>query len=77
MARQLFLDNGRISSFIPTSEKSDQNYYRTQMLKTITLISQIKLVCNPKDIRPPMEVKKAIATDFKRATSKDDATTSN
>ena len=36
------------------------------MLKTITLISQIKLVCNPKDIRPPMEVKKAIATDSKQ-----------
>jgi hypothetical protein len=47
------------------------------MLKTITLISQIKLVCNPKDIGPPMEVKKAIATDSKHVTSKDDVTTSN
>ena len=33
----LFLIWGKISSFIPINEKSHQNYYRTQMLKILTI----------------------------------------
>jgi len=32
-----FFDMGKISSFIPINEKSHQNYYRTQMLKILTV----------------------------------------